>query len=432
MAGYEPALPPRVKAPEMSLSARMWSRRRFLAGAGMAVTWLGLPIQSRAEPAPDRFRVLRAGTAGSGEGQQRSRWAYDGTVPGPTLRLRRGEELRVRLVNELPEPASIHWHGIRLPNAMDGVPHLTQPPVAPGTSFDYRFRPPDAGTFWYHAPGQADRGLHGALIVEEPEPVGVDRDIVLVLGMALEPGGLSGFVLVNGSVRPDIPVKPGERLRMRLINATGARGLALRIEGHSLWVMAIDGQPAEPFLARDGRIALGPGSRVDLFVDTLREPGTTTPILSGLRDEQPIARLVYGSAGNARAAPRPDPLPLPSNPLPARIDLKSSLKVDLALGSAKPLDPAGPPLFTVRRGRAVTLALRNPTGRPHVVHLHGHHVRLLDRLDDGWKPFWLDTLVVGEQVERIAFVADNPGKWLVHCRRLEQTDADMAVWFAVT
>src|SRR4029453_2068424 len=115
--------------------------------------------------------------------------------------------------------------------------------------------------------------------------------------------------------------------------------------------------------------------------------------------------------------PRPDPLPLPANPLPARIDLKTSLKVELALGSAKPLDAAGPPLFTVRRGRAVTLALRHPTGHPHAVPLHGHHFRLLDRLDDGWKPFWLDTLVVGEQVERIAFVADNPGKWLLPSRR---------------
>ncbi len=94
--------------------------------------------------------------------------------------------------------------------------------------------------------------------------------------------------------------------------------------------------------------------------------------------------------------------------------------------------PPAHPLFTVRRGRAVTLALRNPAGHPHAVHLHGHHFRLLDRLDDGWKPFWLDTLVVGEQVERIAFVADNPGKWLIHSRRLEQTGTDVAVWFAVT
>ena len=398
------------------------SRRWFLAAASTAC--LALPASPRAQT--DGFRVLRA------RGDARPPiWSYDGAVPGPTLRLKRGEELRVRLVNELPEPTTIHWHGVRLPNSMDGVPHLTQAPVAPGASFDYRFRAPDAGTFCYYAPGQEDRGLYGALIVEEGQAVDVDREIVLALGVPGEPGGVGGSLLVNGSVRPNILVNAGERLRLRLINATRARGFAVRVDGHSMWVMAIDGQPAEPFLARE-RVALAPGSRVDLFIDTLREPGTSSPLLAGFREEEPIAQLVYETTGDARAARRSDPLPLPANPLPARIDLKNSLKVELALGSAKPLDPAGAPLFTVRRGRAVTLALRNPAGHPHAVHLHGHHFRLLDRLDDGWKPYWLDTLVVGEQVERIAFVADNPGKWLIHSRRLEQTGTDVAVWFAVT
>jgi FtsP/CotA-like multicopper oxidase with cupredoxin domain len=132
-----------------------------------------------------------------------------------------------------------------------------------------------------------------------------------------------------------------------------------------------------------------------------------------------------------RAAPRSEPRPLPANPLPPRIDLKSSLRVEMTLGSAKPLDAAGPPLFTVRRGRAVTLAIRNASGQPQAVHVHGHSFRLLDRLDDGWKPYWMDTLVVGEQVERIAFVADNPGKWLIECRMLERRDTDTAVWFEV-
>jgi len=102
------------------------------------------------------------------------------------------------------------------------------------------------------------------------------------------------------------------------------------------------------------------------------------------------------------------------------------------LANARPLDPAGPPLFTVKRGRAVTLAIRNTSGQPHVMHLHGHSARLLDRLDDGWKPFWMDTLVVGDQIERIAFVADNPGKWLVECAMLERPDAGTAAWFVVS
>jgi FtsP/CotA-like multicopper oxidase with cupredoxin domain len=407
------------------------SRRHFLAGAGLSIGASGLPAVAGLATAADGFRVLRAQpTTTRGE---RPLWGYGAAVPGPTLRCKRGEELRVRLVNDLSEPTSVHWHGVRAPNAMDGVPHLTQPPVAPGATFDYVFRPPDAGTFWYHAfgAGQVDRGLYGALIVEEPDAIDVDRDLLLVFGTPHDAGGAGPLLLVNGSTLPDLPVKTGERLRLRLINATSARGFSLRIDGLSPWVMAIDGQPAEQFVARDGRIVLAPGSRVDLFIDTTQSPGTSAAILAGLRDEQPVARLVYESGGE-RSRPRSDPRALPANPLPARIDLKNALRFELALGNARAFDPNAAPLFTVRRGRPVTLALRNPSGHPHVLHVHGHSFRLLDRLDDGWKPYWLDTLLVGERVDRIAFVADNPGKWLIDGRMLERPDSSVGAWFAVT
>ena len=413
----------------MTARARPVSRRWFI-GAGAVIACSGLPPCAQAQTATDGFRVLRAG------GLQSAGFGYDGMVPGPALRVGRGEELRVRLVNDLATPTTVHWHGIRLPNAMDGVPALTQPAVAPGASFDYRFRPPDAGTFWYHAylADQTDRGLAGALIVEDAQPADVDRDIALVLTTA--PAADGPPVLVNGSRRPDIAVKTGERLRLRIINATASRGLFLKLAGHAVRVMAIDGQPAEPFLARDSRVGLGPGTRIDLFIDTSGDAGAMAPLLAGplagAGQEQPIARLVYAAGGAARTGHRSEPLPLPPNPLPAHIDLRNSLKAELMLANAKPLNPAGPPLFTVKRGRAVTLAIRNTSGHPHVMHLHGHSARVLDRLDDGWKPFWMDTLVVGDQIERIAFVADNPGKWLIACAPLERQDAGTAVWFAVT
>jgi FtsP/CotA-like multicopper oxidase with cupredoxin domain len=171
-----------------------------------------------------------------------------------------------------------------------------------------------------------------------------------------------------------------------------------------------------------------------------RDRGSIASILAG---SEPIARLVYDQANGLSGTPRADPAPLPPNPLPARIDLKGSLRVELSLDisrlAARPPDPGGAPLFTVRRGRAVTLALRNPLAQPQVLHVHGHSFRLLDRLDDGWKPYWLDTLVVGAQTERIAFVADNPGKWLIDFRELElpqrtasRNPSGAAVWFAVT
>src|SRR5262249_60935243 len=136
----------------------------------------------------------------------------------------------------------------------------------------------------------------------------VDRDILLVLGMPPEGMDSRAPALVNGSLRPDITATSGERLRLRLINANASRGLAVRLEGHAAWVMAIDGQPAEPALARDSRLALGPGNRADLFVDATHESGTVASLVAGVADEQPIARLVYAPGREARQARRSDPV----------------------------------------------------------------------------------------------------------------------------
>jgi FtsP/CotA-like multicopper oxidase with cupredoxin domain len=351
------------------------------------------------------------------------------------LRARLGEELRVRLINELSEPTSIHWHGVRVPNAMDGVPGLTQAPVEPGASFEHVFRATEAGTFWYHAssPAHVGRGLHGALIIDETETVDVDRDLVLLLGTPAETQSqVREPVLVNGSRLPDIAVRAGERVRLRLINAAVGRGFSLKLAGLVPWVAAIDGQGVDPFLPHEGRIGLVPGGRIDVLVD-MRGDTSAALLLAGVRDEYPVARFVQdGVGGPIKPKRQPQPAALPSNPLSARIDLKNALKAELNLDDAVQGDLPRAPLFGVNRGRSVSLGIRNTGARPHLLHLHGHHFRLLDRLDDGWKPYWLDTLVVGEAVERIAFVADNPGRWLIECRMLERPDAGGAAWFAVT
>ena len=180
------------------------SRRHLLAGAGLAVACFHLPAgaQTPSGAPAEGVRVLRTRRATAAlrgdSGPPTPIWGYDGSVPGPTLRSKRGEELRVRLVNDLPEPTAVHWHGVRLANAMDGAPPLTQAPVQPGASFDYRFTPPDAGTFWYHAEAtQAGRGLAGLLIVEENERVEVGRDVALIFqDWRLDPDGRS-FLNVN-------------------------------------------------------------------------------------------------------------------------------------------------------------------------------------------------------------------------------------------
>jgi FtsP/CotA-like multicopper oxidase with cupredoxin domain len=432
------------------------SRRRILAAAGLAVTYLwigpargkpgesgqappGAPRVIRARPGQASLRGADAGATGI--------WGYDGAVPGPLLRVKRGAEVTVRLVNDLPEPTCVHWHGVHVPNAMDGVPGLTQTPVAPGASFDYRFTPPDAGTFWYRPPrefaGQLGRGLAGALVVEETAPVDVDRDVALMLSDwrladdgTIDPG--AGPVLphltANGALELDIAVAANERLRLRLVNATVARALVVRIDRHQPMVMAIDGEPAEPFTTRRGRVALGPGNRADVFIDTVLAPGERAAISveTGGR-EATVARLVYATTP-ARPALRPDPAPLPDNALPRQIDLAHALKFDVRLQSATDA-PGGneQPLFSLKRGRAVVLGLVNRTDAAMAVHLHGHHFRLLDRLDDGWKAFWLDTLMVpAGQSDHIAFVADNPGKWRLDAQPLAATGGASPGWFEVT
>ena len=384
-------------------------------------------------------------------------WCFGGTVPGPMLRVRRGEEVRLRLVNELPQPTGIHWHGIRAP-AADGTATPTLPAIASGEAFEYRFRVPDAGTFWYHArrdSGVLAQGLYGALIVEESLPVETDRDVLLILDeWRFEDDGIIAVdrprsdpapnpqITANGRPTFDVAVKASERVRLRLINAALNRGFLLRIDRHRVVVMAIDGEPTEPFEAQNGRVMLGPGNRLDLFVDTTLAAGDSASILI----EQPIgdvrvARLVYDRTPPARVMRRPDPSPLPANPLPLRMGFEQAVRVRIDLADDEAAVQGGPwavtalasaPLFSVRPGHTAILTLINRGAIPQAVHVHGHHFRLLDNLDDGWKPFWLDTLTVpGGQTLRLAFVADNPGRWPIERRSLAQGRPTFTAWFEV-
>jgi FtsP/CotA-like multicopper oxidase with cupredoxin domain len=447
-------------------SVTIISRRHVLVGAGVVLTCFSLPARPSAEAAPnlapDGFRLLRARSGQVIRDQDaatpRPIWGYEGTVPGPLLRVRRGEELRVRLVNELSAATAIHWHGIRAPNSMDGAPGLTQRAVIPGASFDYRFRPPDAGTFWYHAPWYEDasiatsdtapeqagrRRLYGALIVEESEQVAVDREHVLLFDdWLVTPEDLDRTpdkpmqITTNGAAEFELPVRPNERLRLRLINAARARAITLRLDRHPARVMAIDGQPSEPFWARESRVTLGPGNTIDLFADATLEPGASAPILlDGAFGQTPLARLVYERAAPVRPAPLAAPPRLPANPLPARLDFTGARKLDLPIDLRRqPSVSLGEQAarFAVKRGRTVMLALVNRNEFACALHLHGHAFRLLDRLDDGWKPFWLATLLVdARQTARIAFLADRAGKWLIEGQAIDHPEFVMAEWFAV-
>lgn len=227
-------------------------------------------------------------------------WGFDGQVPGTPIRCVQGQGLNISVNNALDVPTSVHWHGIRLPNAMDGVVGLTQAAIEPGESFHYQFTPPDAGTFWYHshvnAYEQVGRGLYGPLIVEELSPPQVDRDLVWMIddwrlnddaqiidnfgaGHDRSHAGRIGNVpTVNGRFRDVVKVRSGERLRIRLINASNARNFSLSFGALQPSVVAIDGQPVVPYQPQQP-VVIGAAGRVDVIVDMTGEPGTVMPVV---------------------------------------------------------------------------------------------------------------------------------------------------------
>jgi FtsP/CotA-like multicopper oxidase with cupredoxin domain len=292
-----------------------------------------------------------------------------------------------------------------------------------------------------------------AMVVEEDGPAIADRDEILLIeevrlgrdAKPVAPGALPGqapaIFTVNGQATADIAIRPNERLRLRLVNGSHRAIVALKIDGHDVTVIAIDGQPAEPFPARGGELILAPAARIDVLLDgTARASGTATNIL--LHDgtaPRPVARLVYGATPLRNAALAPAGA-LPSNGLPERLDLQGAHRVELAFdgkASASWLMPAelgasAPPVFSAKRGRVIVATLVNRAPAPAIFHLHGHHARLLDRLDDGWKPFWLDTVTVGAgQTQRIAFLADTEGAWLIDAMATAWMAPRVARWFKV-
>jgi FtsP/CotA-like multicopper oxidase with cupredoxin domain len=471
----------------------MLSRRAFLSASSAAVAFIALPQAARAAtttvtltPAPAALPVLP-------NQPDTTVWAYNNSLPGPVLRLKQQDRLRAVLKNNLAQDTTIHWHGIRLPNAMDGVPGLTQQPVKPGESFTYDFACQDAGTFWYHPhagnPEQVGRGLYGLLIVDEPNPPPVDRDVAWVLSdlrldreaqitpdfgnfMDLTHAGRLGNVaLMNGRLAQPFAVQAGERIRLRLVNTANARIFDLRFSDHAPWLVALDGHPLEaPLrLGADDRVTLGPGMRADLILDLTAAPGKRYSVFD--RDfqgrEHRLTDLAYADAPAVAAKNRPDPT-LAANPV-TEPDLARAERLPLSLGGGMGVPYAlkvdgGPqldmrqawdkhrmawslngqaqahsgadhsghqghaPLFSLTRGQSYLIEASNDTSWPHPIHLHGHVFRVLTQPGRPWR----DTVLLqpGEKAQ-LALVADNPGHWMLHCHILEHQAAGMMATVSV-
>jgi FtsP/CotA-like multicopper oxidase with cupredoxin domain len=438
-------------------------------------------------------------------------WSYRGEVPGPEIRVRKGDTVRAVLANRLPDSTTVHWHGIALRNNMDGVPMITQAPAAAGEGFTYQFIASDAGTYWYHphVGVQLDRGLYGPLIVEDPaEPAPYDHDWTVVLddwmdGTGYPPdqvladlrngmGGMSGmspasaspssgmsmggmssspaaspsagmgsagsggsgpmlsgatsrllggdagdvrypYYLINGRVRTaprTFAARPGQRARIRFINAGADTAFRVALGGHTMTVTHTDGYPVIPVQA--DALLLGMGERYDVQV-TLGDGVFPLAALAEGKNSTALA-LVRTSAGAAPSATvRPTELrrvltgygallPATSAALPSREpDVTHRLELTGGMarynwginGQSLDMSTPGALRFLMRQGQRVRVIFANTTTMYHPMHIHGHTFAVAG---PGTRK---DTVIVlPKQQVACDFDADNPGQWMTHCHNL--------------
>ncbi|MEQ3711730.1 multicopper oxidase family protein [Lentibacter sp.] len=389
---------------------------------------------------------------------------FNGGTPGPVLRARQGEVFDIRFQNQIGEGSAVHWHGLRIDNAMDGVPGMTQDVVEAGGEFEYSFRAPDAGTFWYHSHNrsweQVAKGLYGPLIVEEPTPPDVDHDLIIMIDdwRITENGVLAdGFEnmrdqahqgrlgnFARALVEPVTPVRRGDRVRLRLINVATDRIFPVELEGVEGKVVALDGMPIVDPQEFSGLI-LAPAQRADIIADVITDApiGFVFPTRDGpyLLGEIPVK--------GANTTRQPSEIPaLPPNEVTSP-DMGSAVSLTLTMeggamsrrmmqgmmggdiwafnGQSGLTDT---PLHSFERGQTARIRLVNDTRFPHGIHLHGHH--FFEVGADGNLGALRDTtLVDAGETRDIVCVFDNPGNWLLHCHMLGHQAAGMKTWVEV-
>jgi len=387
-------------------------------------------------------------------------WSFNGTSPGPEIRVNKGDHVRVTLINPLPDGVTLHWHGVHIPNAEDGVAGLTQDAVAPGSSFTYDFIARDAGTYWYHTHQKTSedlpKGLFGAFVVEDPtDSVIYDHDYTVVyhnsMDLQLTTAKLIGRIIaqrfgawkraetqVNGEETAQLVARPGELVRLRIINALSGEmpgaPLRLAVVGSDAAVRAIDGHDLnQPDVLGRRYVTVGMGQRFDV-VFRMPPRGTVTlkdldwhetaPVGTGVSAETPRgwAPLDITNYGKPARDPLAEPgswdatceIALGENPgkRGGRTQLVHTMN-----GQAFP----NIPMLMVTEGETVRLRLINTTNEWHPMHLHGHVFSVLSvngRPVTG-SPIHEDSVLVNphETVE-VAFKADNPGLWMFHCHVL--------------
>jgi len=392
-------------------------------------------------------------------------WLYNGQLPGPLIRVTEGDTVRVTLKNLLPEATTIHWHGLPLPLAVDGVPGVSQGPVGVGQEYTYEFVASRPGTYWYHphVDLQIDRGLVAPLIVDPKNPAAdpkSDREFLVVLDDWLPGAPIPGRdptysdYLINGKTsRGQVPmvVNRNDVVRLRFLNASGATNFVVTVDGHPMRVTHADGQPVVPVTTT--AIPIGVGERYDVYI-TANNTGKWSIAAADLYSRnQTLVRavLAYGGATGSDPSPTYVPESLRSGVLLSYDRLQSAKPIgpispnpgvvhDLALGwqgmmryvwtingeafpNAAPLD--------VRQGQTVRFNMRNYTMAAHPMHLHGHFLKVVGSGGGTASPLVKDTVLVPRGIMMLPgrldaeFVADNPGNWAYHCHMIYHMTAGM-------
>lgn len=395
-------------------------------------------------------------------------WSYGGRIPGRPICVSAGEQIRVDVDNQLPEPTSVHWHGLALRNDADGVPGVTQAPIEPGEHFVYQFTAPQPGTYWLHPHHglQLDRGLYAPLIVDDPyEPLRYDREWIIVLDDWLD--GVTGtpddayrslratggsrmgmgpaaaevpypYFVLNGRLAADPDVlraRPGDRIRLRIINAAAVTAFRFGVAGHAMTVTHADGRPIVPITTDTVTIAMGERYDALVAVGSGAFPVVAVPIGAGPNSiAAGLIRTAIGSAPPPEAVvlgPRmvvdADLQPADNARLTDRTPQRR-LRLTLTGGmmsfdwriDGRSYDPNRID-YAVRAGERVAFEVVNRTMMWHPIHLHGHVFAL-----GGASGPVKDTAVVAAMATlRAVFDADNPGRWMLHCHNAYHAEAGM-------
>jgi FtsP/CotA-like multicopper oxidase with cupredoxin domain len=386
-------------------------------------------------------------------------WTYNGTLPGPMIKAQVGDRVIVHFKNSLPEETTIHWHGLRLRNEMDGTPNVSQEVIPPGGEFTYDYTLRDAGTFWYHphydSAAQVGRGLYGAMVVEDPaDPKVFGDDLVLLLsdmslddnGRMLPPDSGGGFgdlfgregsvLLVNGKVRPTLKVRAGKQQRWRIINAARARYYNIKLRNHRF--VRLGGDDGLAARSEDVyALLVTPGERQDAVFTPADAPGSHN-VLRWVPTERGYGSVFNRPSVNimnietvADAPVLPETIPTELRtiePIDLANAVEKTLELTIAINPTVEMGINGVPYWSAKPmeaniGDTQIWRIVNHTDFAHPFHLHGYFFQVLD---DKRVPEWKDTVNVPTNSElRLAVHFDRPGAWMLHCHILDHADVGM-------